>query len=66
MNNPCITCSLRFESCVGCVKRDAYRNELNNAMAKAEAQVLEPVTLTEKIAYAIHRLVHRFLERHNN
>ena len=66
MNNPCITCSLRFESCVGCVKRDTYIKELNDAMAKAEAQVLEPATLTEKIAYAIHRLVHRFLERRNN
>lgn len=66
MNNPCMTCSLRFESCVGCVKSEAYRRELSDARVKAEAQVLEPVTFTEKIAYAIHRLVHRFLERHNN
>ena len=48
---------------MGCVKSDAYRKELNDARVKAEAQVFEPVTFTEKIAYAIHRLVHRFLHR---
>ena len=53
MNNPCITCSLRFKSCVGCVKSDAYRKELNDARVKAEAQVFEPVTFTEKIAKAV-------------